>query len=148
ATSPDENMSSANARAAIGQGRRRAAGAAWQLRLIGAAAMLDAIGEAGIDLLPAEMEVRLAGMTERPFANLLVEIEQARLVRHLRAGFGRHQPARRRGGDGLLHIARPLPQEAARPHGNDARLWRPRRLRDLRLIVLRGGLSGSGIGWG
>src|SRR3546814_14039395 len=44
-----------NARAAEGRRRGRAARAARQLRLIGAAAMLDAIGEAGIHRLAAEM---------------------------------------------------------------------------------------------
>src|SRR5690606_13457016 len=115
----------ANARTAIWQWRRRAARAARQLRLIGAAAMLDAIREAGIDLLPAEMKIRLARMAQRPFADLFVEIEQARLVGHFRARLGRHQPARRRRGNGLLHIARSLPQETTGPHGDDARLWRP-----------------------
>ena len=79
-----------NPRTAEGQGRRRTAVAARQLRLIGDRAMIKAIGEAGVDRLAAEVEVGLARMAERPFADLVVQIEQARLVRHV---------GRRLGGD-------------------------------------------------
>jgi hypothetical protein len=104
---------------AKGQRRRGAAGAARQLRLIGAAAMLHAIGEAGVHLFTAEVKVRLARMAQRPLADLLGEVEQARLVRHFRAGLGGHEAARRRGRDRLLLFARTLAQKAARPDGDD-----------------------------
>src|SRR3546814_7282668 len=65
---------------AKGRGRGRAARAARQLRLIGASAMLDAIGEAGVHGLPTEMEVGLARMPHRPAADTVVEVEQGRLV--------------------------------------------------------------------
>ena len=57
-----------------GGGRRSRRG---QLRLIGMAAMADAIGEARVHLLAAEVEIGLAGVADRPFADLVVEIEQA-----------------------------------------------------------------------
>src|SRR3546814_3228785 len=66
-----------NARAAEGRRRGRAARAARQLRLIGAAAMLDAIGEAGIHRLAAEMEVGLARVPHRPAADAVVEVERS-----------------------------------------------------------------------
>jgi hypothetical protein len=37
--------------------------------------MLDAIREARIGLVAAKVEIRLAGMADRPFADLLVEVE-------------------------------------------------------------------------
>jgi hypothetical protein len=79
----------ADPRTAEGQRRRRLAVAAGELRLIGDAAMLDAVGKAGVRLVAAEVEVGLAGVTDRPFADLLVEIEQAGLVGDLRARLGR-----------------------------------------------------------
>ena len=81
--------------------------------------MVDAIREAGIGRLPAEMEIGLAGMPDRPFADLLVEIEKAGLVGHFRARLGRDEPARRCWRDRRLLVARPLANEAAwsdRPH--------------------------------
>ena len=53
---------------------------ARQLSLIGAAAVLDAIGEPGVNLHAAEVEVRLARVAHRPAADAIVEIEQAGLV--------------------------------------------------------------------
>src|SRR5215213_7206229 len=75
---------------------RRAAVAAGDLGLVGDSAMLDAIRETGIGVGAAEMEIGLARMADRPFADLLVQIEQAGLVRDLRARLGRDQPPRRR----------------------------------------------------
>ncbi len=63
-------------RAAKGKRRRRAAIAARHLRLKGLPAMRDAIREARIDGITAEVEVRLARMTQRPFANAFVQIEE------------------------------------------------------------------------
>src|SRR3546814_4791230 len=95
-------------------GRRRTARAARQLRLIGAAAMFDAIGEAGVHRFAAEMEIRLARMAHRPFADALRQVQQRRLARNVRAGLGGNQAARRGRGDRRLLVARPLTQEAAR----------------------------------
>ena len=64
--------------------------------------MLDAIREARVGLLPAEVEVGLAGMADRPFADAVVEIEQAGLVGDLGARLGRDQAARRGGRDRRL----------------------------------------------
>src|SRR3546814_12165668 len=57
---------------AIGR-RRRTPVAAGKLRLIGDCAMLHAIRKAGIGGLPAEVEIRLARMHDRPFADLVAE---------------------------------------------------------------------------
>src|SRR5207237_4673724 len=76
--------------------------------------MLDAIREARIGLIAAEVEIGLAGMADRPFADPLVEIEQAGLVGDLGARLGRDEAARRRGRDRRLLVARPLTDEAAR----------------------------------
>src|SRR5688572_4402855 len=89
-------IGSADARPAERQRRRRPAIAPRQLRLVGDAAMLDAIREARIGLRSAEMEIGLAGMADRPFADLLVEVEKAGLVGDLGARLGRDEPARRR----------------------------------------------------
>ena len=93
--------------------RRRPAVAARQLRLIGDAAMLDAIGVAGVGLLAAEMEVGLAGMAHRPFADAVVELEQAGLVGDFGARLGRDQAARRGRRDRRLRVAGALADEAA-----------------------------------
>src|SRR3954454_20085402 len=59
----------------IRQGRRnrgrrgRPAIAAGELRLVGDSAMVDAIGEAGVGRVAAKVEVRLAWVADRPFAN-------------------------------------------------------------------------------
>src|SRR5437763_4982930 len=96
-----------------GQRRRRTAVAARQLRLIGDSAMLDAIGESRIRLLAAEMEIRLAGVTDRPFADAVVEIEQARLVSDFGARLGRDKSTRRCRRDRGLLVAGALTDEAA-----------------------------------
>ena len=75
--------------------------------------MLHAIGEAGVGLLAAEVEIGLAGVTNRPFADAIVEVEQARLVGDFRARLGGDQAARRGGGDRRLLIAGTLANEAA-----------------------------------
>ena len=49
--------------------------AARQLRLVGDAAMLDAIRVTGIGLLSTEVEVGFARMAERPLANAVVEVD-------------------------------------------------------------------------
>ena len=59
------------------------------------------------------MEIGLAGMADRPFADAVVEIEQAGLVGDLGARLGGNQAARRRGGDRRLLIAGTLADEAA-----------------------------------
>ena len=67
--------------------------------------MGDAIGETGVRRLAAEVEVGLTRMAERPFADAVVEIEQAGLARHLGGWFGGYQPARRRRGCRRLLLA-------------------------------------------
>ena len=57
--------------------------------------MLDAIREAGVRRIAAEVEIGLAGMADRPFADAVVEIEQAGLVGDFGARLGRDQAARR-----------------------------------------------------
>ena len=108
--------------------------AARQLGLIGAAAMLDAIGEAGVHLVAAEVEVRLAGVAHRPAADAVVKVEQRGLVGDLRARLGRHKAARRGRRNRRLLVARALTQEAAGADRDDARLRR------------RGGLVASRLG--
>ena len=86
---------------------------ARQLRLIGAAAMLDAIREARVHFFAAEMEVGLAGVAHRPAADAIVEIKQAGLAGHFWAGLGWHEAARRGRRDRCLLIAGALTQKAA-----------------------------------
>src|SRR4051812_50090324 len=107
-----EELRSADSRPAERKRWRRAAVSAGELGLVGDAAMLDAIGEAGVGRLSAEMEVGLAGMAHRPLADAVVEIEQAGLVGDLGARLGRDQAARRRGRDRRLLIAGALADEA------------------------------------
>jgi hypothetical protein len=76
--------------------------------------MVDAIREAGICRTAAEVEIRLARVPQRPFANLLVKIEEARLVGDVRAWLCRHEAARRGRGDGRLLIAWTLTEETPR----------------------------------
>src|SRR3954465_15107357 len=111
--------------------RRRAAGAAGDRGLVGDSAMLDAIREARIGGRAAEMEIGLAGMADRPFADLFVEIEQAGLVGDLRARLGGGEAARRRRRDRRLLLARGLADEAARSDRADLRLRRRGRRRRL-----------------
>src|SRR5688572_6550545 len=112
---------SADAGAAERERRRRTAVAARDLRLVGDPAMLDAIREARIGGRAAEMEIGLAGMADRPFADLLVEIEQAGLVGDLRARLGRNQATGRRRRDRRLLLAGRLADEAARADRADLR---------------------------
>src|SRR3546814_5224670 len=83
--------------------------------------MLDAIGEARVHGLTAEMEVGLARMPHRPAADTVVEVEQGRLVGDLGARLRGHQPARRRGRDRCLLVAGTLADEAAGANRNDTR---------------------------
>ena len=139
----------AHSRPAEGKRRRGAAVAARKLGLVSDPAMLDAVGEAGIRRLTAEMKVGLARMAHRPFANAVVQFEQAGLVGDLRARLGGHEAARRRGRDRRLLIARALADEAAgadrailhfrrrarRKSSQEPR--RRRRAQELRLSALR-----------
>src|SRR5438105_3075747 len=93
--------------------RGRAAVAAGELRLIGDSAMLHAIRKARVRRLPAEMEIGLAGVAHRPFADAIIEVEQAGLVGDLGARLGRDEAARRSGWDRRLLIAGTLTDEAA-----------------------------------
>src|SRR6185503_13945852 len=93
--------------------RRRAAVAAGELRLVGDSAMVDAIRKAGVRLLTAEMEIGLARVTDRPFANAVVEVEQPGLVGDFGTRLGGDEAARRRRRDRRLLLARPLADEAA-----------------------------------
>jgi hypothetical protein len=74
----------------------------------------DAVREARIGGLTAKVKIGLAGMTHRPLADAVVEIEQARLVGNLRARLGRDEAARRGRRDRRLLIARTLSNKAAR----------------------------------
>src|SRR6266700_5002156 len=75
--SPEERrqMALSDPRPAERHGRGRAAVAAGELRLIGDSAMLDAIRKTRIRRLPAEVEIGLARMTHRPFADAIIEVE-------------------------------------------------------------------------
>ena len=86
----------ANAGTAEGQGGRRPSVAARKLSLIGNPAMFDAIWKTRVRLFAAEMEIRFTGMTDRPFADLFVEIEQARLVGNVGAWLGWYEATWRR----------------------------------------------------
>ena len=86
--------------------------------MIGDAAMFDAIGEARVRRLAAEVEVGLARMADRPFADPLIEVEQARLVGDVGARLGGHDPARRGRGERSRLLVRMLGEEAARADRN------------------------------
>src|SRR4029078_1646486 len=91
--------------------RRGTPVAARELRLVGDSAMLDAVREARGRRLPAEVEVGLARMPHRPFADAIVQIEEAGLVGDLGARLGRHQSARRRGRDRRVLVSPTPPGE-------------------------------------
>jgi len=74
--------------------------------------MFHAIGETGVHLLAAEVEIWFAGMAHRPAADLFRQIEQAGLVGDFRARLGWHKAARRSRWDRGLLITRALTQEA------------------------------------
>src|SRR5947208_15005772 len=76
--------------------------------------MLDTVRKTGVRRLAAEMEVRLAGMADRPLADAVVQLEQRGLVGHFRARLGRDQTARPGGRDRRLLIAGALAHETAR----------------------------------
>lgn len=95
--------------------------ATWQLRLISAAAMIDAIGEAGVNLVTTKMEIRLTWMAHRPAADPVIQIEKAGLFRNFGAGAGRDQAAGWRRRNGCLLIAGALPEESARSNRDDSR---------------------------
>src|SRR5205814_5374136 len=90
--------------------------AARELRLIGDAAMRNAIRKAGVGGLTAKMEVGLARVPHRPLADAVVELEQTGFVCDLGARLGRNQAARWRGRDRRLLLARTLANE---PTGAD-----------------------------
>ncbi len=117
------------------------AGTARQLRLIGPAAMLDAIRKAWVHGLSAKVEVRFARMTHGPAAHLLRQVEQASLVRNLGAWLGRHQTAGRRRWDRRLLITGALPQEAARANRDDLGQIRARIRQRLRRDTARRGAA-------
>ncbi len=98
--------------------------ASWQLCLECPSAMLDAIGEAGVDLFAAEMEIRFARMPHGPTTNAVIKIEQAGLVRNLRTGLGRYQAARRRRWNRRLLVTGSLAQKATGTNRNNPRLRR------------------------
>ena len=64
-----------NPRPAKGHWRGRTPNAAWQLRLIGATAMFDAIGEAGVYGHAAEMKIGFTGMPHGPATYAFVQVE-------------------------------------------------------------------------
>src|SRR5207248_381494 len=141
---------SANPGTAERHWRRRAAVAARELGLVGDSAMVDAIRKAGIGRVAAEMEVGLAGMADRPFANTVVEVEQPGLFGHFGARLSRNQAARRRGWDGRLLVARSLADEAARTDRAilhfGSRPMRPGGLCRVRSRSGRGRLRSGGLG--
>ncbi|HBQ93094.1 MAG TPA: hypothetical protein DD795_10315 [Erythrobacter sp.] len=93
--------------------------AARQLGLVGPAAVFDAIGEAGVHGLAAEMEIGFARVSHRPAAYLVRQIQQAGLVGDFGARLGRDQAARRRWGNRGLLVTGTLAQEATRPDRDD-----------------------------
>jgi hypothetical protein len=114
-------------RTAEWQGGRGLAVAARELRLIGDAAMLDAIREARIGRVAAKVK---SGSPGCPTGHLQIfSLRSSRLVLSAISGLGLagHQPARRRGRDRRLLVARALAHEAARADRADQRLRRGRR---------------------
>ena len=107
---------------------RRTAHAAWKLRLIGTAAMFDAVRKSGVYRDTAEMEIGFTGVTQGPAANALVQIQQRRFVGHFRAWLCRYKAAWRCWRNGCLLIAGALTHETARSDRNNA--WHRRCARD------------------
>ena len=85
------NPASTNSGAAEWQRWRWPAGTAWQLCLIGPAAVIDAIRETWVHLVTAKMEIGFARMAKRPLADTVIEVEQRRLADNLCAWFGGNQ---------------------------------------------------------
>ena len=75
--------------------------------------MLHAVGEAGVRRLATEMEIGLTRMPDRPFADAVVELEQARLIGNLGARLGWNQAARWRRRDRRLLFTWTLTDEPA-----------------------------------
>ena len=96
--------------------------AAWQLCLISAAAMVDAIWEARVHLVAAEMEIGFARVPHRPATDAIIQIEQAGLAGDFCAGPCGDQSARWCRRDRCLLIAGALAQKSAGSDRNDARL--------------------------
>jgi hypothetical protein len=107
----------AHARTAKRQRRGRPAGAARKLRLVGSTAVRDAVREAGVHLVAAEVEVRLARMPHRPAAHAVVEVEQAGLVGH--SALGLAGTKRRGGAGGSAPAGRRVPGAGTRPDPTD-----------------------------
>lgn len=103
-----------NAWAAKWHRRRRTTVAAGHLSLKRLSTMLDAIGETWVHRRSTEVEIGLAGMTKRPFANLVVQVEQRRLARHFRTWPSWDEATWRCRGCRRSLIARPLTQETTR----------------------------------
>src|SRR5579875_2379970 len=99
-------------RSAEGERRRGAPITPRELRLIGNAAMLDAIGKARIGRFAAKVEIGFSRVPHRPFADPVIEIEQARLVGNFGAWLCRDQPPGRSRRDRSLLLARTLPDES------------------------------------
>ncbi len=100
--------------------------AAWQLRLISTATMIDAVRETGVHLITAKVEIRLTGVAHWPATDTIIKIEQAGLFRDFRAGAGRDKTARRCRRNWCLLITGALAQEATGADRNDSRhrFWR------------------------
>ena len=81
--------------------------------------MLHAIGEAWVHRDAAEVEVRFAGMAHRPAADLVRQIEQARLVGDFGTRLGGHEATRWRGRNRWLLVAGALALEPARADRDD-----------------------------
>ncbi|QNP44542.1 hypothetical protein H9L15_00175 [Sphingomonas daechungensis] len=110
--------------------------------------MLDAVREAWVRRIAAEVEVGLARVSHRPLADAVVEVEQARLVGDLVARLGRDKAARRGRRDRRLLVARTLADEAARTDRAILHLRRALALRRTRGALGRGSLFRSSIGRG
>lgn len=111
--SPEYGTQLSNPRTTIRERRRRTAIAARQLRLIGMAAMIDAVRETWVHRLATEMEIGLARMAQRPFADAVVQVEQAGLARNIGRRLCRHQAAGRGRGCRRGLITRVLAHETA-----------------------------------
>jgi hypothetical protein len=90
--------------------------------------MLNAVREARVHFFTTKMKVRFPGVSHRPTADSVIQVQQAGLVSHFRAGLCGNESARRCRWDRGLLVTWPLAKEAAGANGYDARLLR-RRLR-------------------
>ena len=101
--------------------------------------MVDAIGKTGVHLIPTKVEIRFTGVTKRPFADPIIQIEQRCFVRNFGAGARRNQPTGRCRWRRRRLFTRILAHKAARPNGSDCRrhlVWIgcPRNLLNGRLL--------------